>query len=119
MSRPFHQVLVPLTGLVERAPRPLRLPTSPDRAPEPRSEEHTSELQSRRDLVCRLLLEKKKMAIGMRLTIRQVINALRKTRLPLIITVNFVIVPGSVSAVTKRSAHKQESAIRRCLATTV
>src|SRR5690349_22848197 len=28
-------------------------------APEARSEEHTSELQSRRDLVCRLLLEKK------------------------------------------------------------
>src|SRR5438874_10467346 len=28
--------------------------------PEERSEEHTSELQSRRDLVCRLLLEKKK-----------------------------------------------------------
>src|SRR5690349_23751108 len=27
-----------------------------------RSEEHTSELQSRRDLVCRLLLEKKKVA---------------------------------------------------------
>src|SRR5690349_23674135 len=27
---------------------------------EARSEEHTSELQSRRDLVCRLLLEKKK-----------------------------------------------------------
>src|SRR5204863_4179866 len=29
-------------------------------AGKPRSEEHTSELQSRRDLVCRLLLEKKK-----------------------------------------------------------
>src|SRR5204862_5345810 len=29
----------------------------------PRSEEHTSELQSRRDLVCRLLLEKKNNAI--------------------------------------------------------
>src|SRR5690349_22091604 len=29
-------------------------------AHEQRSEEHTSELQSRRDLVCRLLLEKKK-----------------------------------------------------------
>src|SRR6266496_5203608 len=29
-------------------------------AEDPRSEEHTSELQSRRDLVCRLLLEKKK-----------------------------------------------------------
>src|SRR2546421_6890801 len=34
----------------------------PDRGavPRPRSEEHTSELQSRSDLVCRLLLEKKK-----------------------------------------------------------
>src|SRR5690349_24465776 len=32
---------------------------APDRQGE-RSEEHTSELQSRRDLVCRLLLEKKK-----------------------------------------------------------
>src|SRR6266403_3213796 len=29
--------------------------------PHHRSEEHTSELQSRRDLVCRLLLEKKKI----------------------------------------------------------
>src|SRR5438874_6990762 len=31
-----------------------------------RSEEHTSELQSRRDLVCRLLLEKKKKNIMIR-----------------------------------------------------
>src|SRR5690349_22410678 len=31
-----------------------------DAEAEDRSEEHTSELQSRRDLVCRLLLEKKK-----------------------------------------------------------
>src|SRR2546428_4991638 len=31
-----------------------------------RSEEHTSELQSRSDLVCRLLLEKKKEQIGAR-----------------------------------------------------
>src|SRR5690606_42012049 len=29
--------------------------------PQPRSEEHTSELQSRENLVCRLLLEKKKI----------------------------------------------------------
>src|SRR5438874_8471925 len=29
-----------------------------------RSEEHTSELQSRRDLVCRLLLEKKKISVS-------------------------------------------------------
>src|SRR5690349_22723971 len=35
-------------------------PARPPRGPGPRSEEHTSELQSRRDLVCRLLLEKKK-----------------------------------------------------------
>src|SRR5699024_12527326 len=31
-----------------------------EETPNPRSEEHTSELQSRFDLVCRLLLEKKK-----------------------------------------------------------
>src|SRR5690349_24172763 len=31
-----------------------------------RSEEHTSELQSRRDLVCRLLLEKKNLTYGNR-----------------------------------------------------
>src|SRR6266511_4799142 len=44
------------------------LPKSPDsdspdtseRKEKPRSEEHTSELQSRENLVCRLLLEKKK-----------------------------------------------------------
>src|SRR3712207_7334098 len=36
--------------------------TSTGRAP--RSEEHTSELQSRQYLVCRLLLEKKKTSIG-------------------------------------------------------
>src|SRR5690349_21935389 len=45
--------------------------TSPPVDPESfqiRSEEHTSELQSRRDLVCRLLLEKKKKGMmGMRL----------------------------------------------------
>src|SRR5690606_40102849 len=32
--------------------------------PHPRSEEHTSELQSRENLVCRLLLEKKKHIIA-------------------------------------------------------
>src|SRR5690349_25078293 len=35
-------------------------PAPPRAMPSSRSEEHTSELQSRRDLVCRLLLEKKK-----------------------------------------------------------
>src|SRR5699024_11928863 len=44
------------------APGRLRPETGWDRpaSPNPRSEEHTSELQSRFDLVCRLLLEKKK-----------------------------------------------------------
>src|SRR2546422_8463922 len=36
------------------------LPASAREGPPPRSEEHTSELQSRLHLVCRLLLEKKK-----------------------------------------------------------
>src|SRR3712207_7808840 len=35
----------------------------PDPVVDPRSEEHTSELQSRQYLVCRLLLEKKKLLI--------------------------------------------------------
>src|SRR2546422_3372914 len=41
----------------EAAPAPA-VPTVP--TPEPRSEEHTSELQSRLHHLCRLLLEKKK-----------------------------------------------------------
>src|SRR5207253_11454847 len=44
-------------------PRPRRRNLPPPRASRPpvwRSEEHTSELQSRGHLVCRLLLEKKK-----------------------------------------------------------
>src|SRR5438132_6319503 len=41
--------------------RPSRArPPPPPRSRCPRSEEHTSELQSHSDLVCRLLLEKKK-----------------------------------------------------------
>src|SRR5690349_23226295 len=40
-------------------PRALAHLRLPPRRGDPRSEEHTSELQSRRDLVCRLLLEKK------------------------------------------------------------
>src|SRR2546429_7190859 len=49
-------------GIVQSIPSP-RLTTVHARVPGPgieRSEEHTSELQSRLHLVCRLLLEKKK-----------------------------------------------------------
>src|SRR5256886_8022771 len=38
-------------------------------SPESRSEEHTSELQSQSNLVCRLLLEKKKLLISSEKTI--------------------------------------------------
>src|SRR3712207_7636106 len=38
------------------------------RTPRPRSEEHTSELQSRQYLVCRLLLEKKKNIFSLALS---------------------------------------------------
>src|SRR3712207_7337526 len=48
--------------LRRRHPEPARVPgrLPPGREPARRSEEHTSELQSRQYLVCRLLLEKKK-----------------------------------------------------------
>src|SRR5215471_20247873 len=61
IRRPPRSTLFPYTTLF-RSP-PSRRPGQPAPGPAPhwrRSEEHTSELQSRRDLVCRLLLEKKK-----------------------------------------------------------
>src|SRR5215203_7353033 len=52
----LHDAL-PISGHMIEYPSPagITMPT-----PGPRSEEHTSELQSRQYLVCRLLLEKKK-----------------------------------------------------------
>src|SRR5438034_6372569 len=49
-------------GEIELPRRPARLAAQRARVPHhgARSEEHTSELQSHSDLVCRLLLEKKK-----------------------------------------------------------
>src|SRR5690625_7390657 len=53
-----------------KSPTSLMSPrcTSPMTPTKWRSEEHTSELQSRGHLVCRLLLEKKKRRISRRLT---------------------------------------------------
>src|SRR2546430_3097059 len=48
-----------LTGL-GRAGKTMMITTHDERILEIRSEEHTSELQSQSNLVCRLLLEKKK-----------------------------------------------------------
>ena len=45
---------------VPRAPVTIKIKDWPVPADSPRSEEHTSELQSQAHLVCRLLLEKKK-----------------------------------------------------------
>src|SRR5215203_6976371 len=63
IRRPPRSTLFPYTTLFRSRPGPTA--AEPERArcspfPGPRSEEHTSELQSRQYLVCRLLLEKKK-----------------------------------------------------------
>src|SRR5690349_23765837 len=50
----------PVAGFDLRAKPVLAQRATSPCTPVARSEEHTSELQSRRDLVCRLLLEKKK-----------------------------------------------------------
>src|SRR6266513_5154695 len=64
IRRPPRSTLFPYTTLF-RSADPLDRARDDDHAQPPlaqlrRSEEHTSELQSRFDLVCRLLLEKKK-----------------------------------------------------------
>src|SRR5438477_5717846 len=66
IRRPPRSTLFPYTTLFRSSRSPSRRgrggagrPGSP--APAPRSEEHTSELQSHVNLVCRLLLEKKKI----------------------------------------------------------
>src|SRR5216683_8018484 len=62
----LHDALPISPGTAARARSRAAPPASrsPHRAsPRGRSEEHTSELQSRSDLVCRLLLEKKKNQI--------------------------------------------------------
>src|SRR6267378_2402851 len=64
IRRPPRSTLFPYTTLF-RSRREPRVTRERERAcagrgPALRSEEHTSELQSRRELVCRLLLEKKK-----------------------------------------------------------
>src|SRR6476620_1973058 len=57
--RAMHSVRSLVTGQPGDAPGGVRTIANPARLDE-RSEEHTSELQSRQYLVCRLLLEKKK-----------------------------------------------------------
>src|SRR5260221_2952107 len=70
IRRPPRSTLFPYTTLFRSVPMPsvrrvgsasVDMPAA--RPCGPRSEEHTSELQSHSDLVCRLLLEKKKTKI--------------------------------------------------------
>src|SRR5256884_7118099 len=56
-AAPANHASVPASSGYRKPPRPDR----PRGFRLPRSEEHTSELQSRLHLVCRLLLEKKKI----------------------------------------------------------
>src|SRR3982750_4284167 len=64
IRRPPRSTLFPYTTLFRSPSRPLKIAAARDGVSviaftAERSEEHTSELQSRSDLVCRLLLEKK------------------------------------------------------------
>src|SRR5438874_8387173 len=62
----YAKITAPFAGVITKrwADRGALIPaatsSSAAKSAAVRSEEHTSELQSRRDLVCRLLLEKKK-----------------------------------------------------------
>src|SRR5438270_10518594 len=71
IRRPPRSTLFPYTTLFRSSPRPSTSGTPAGRPragapatrwPPGRSEEHTSELQSQSNLVCRLLLEKKNHA---------------------------------------------------------
>ena len=58
--KPLDLFVDPAADLVDGRLKDLLLYWTGKSGTRPRSEEHTSELQSRSDLVCRLLLEKKK-----------------------------------------------------------
>src|SRR5260370_18860523 len=68
IRRPPRSTLFPYTTLFRSSSPPSSRPTcqgtTPRRPATSRSEEHTSELQSHLNLVCRLLLEKKKKQVS-------------------------------------------------------
>src|SRR2546427_6064331 len=86
IRRPPRSTLFPYTTLFRSAADQLPVPLQPwsaghrlsgwclVRAADSRSEEHTSELQSQSNLVCRLLLEKKKTRKPRGTTLHQRIN---------------------------------------------
>src|SRR5256885_11660707 len=91
IRRPPRSTLFPYTTLFRSPCRPSRSPRPSTFLPRPRcragtgaragprSEEHTSELQSPCNLVCRLLLEKKKLTVS--IVIEQHVNDIRPLRM--------------------------------------
>src|SRR5215813_4860815 len=82
IRRPPRSTLFPYTTLFrsrQRAPRLRSDWHGCGRARLPRSEEHTSELQSRPHLVCRLLLEKKKKHIPSLMIFKKIKKTKNKT----------------------------------------
>src|SRR5436305_10286932 len=94
ICRPPRSTLFPYTTLFrsdpgyrkQRRSNDLKLKRSLELEPSQgfRSEEHTSELQSRPHLVCRLLLEKKKSILST--ILRRIANTLTSTKLPSILS---------------------------------
>src|SRR5947209_12143770 len=89
IRRPPRSPLFPYTTLFRSRPARVMLdvrqhivqrhhPVAARIITDPRSEEHTSELQSRQYLVCRLLLEKKKQKL--RITPRTIRHDIPRTR---------------------------------------
>src|SRR5258705_2463454 len=74
--------------------RQIRLRARSPRGPASRSEEHTSELQSLRHLVCRLLLEKKKKTPN---ALRRISRSLPKRQKCLTIKTERVVLRGAAS----------------------
>src|SRR6478735_11248928 len=89
IRRPPRSTLFPYTTLFRSRPPDRPDPRSRERCGSmphrpPRSEEHTSELQSPCNLVCRLLLEKKKIPTK----VEYRLNNKRKSIVPVIAAIN-------------------------------
>src|SRR6266403_4853170 len=85
IRRPPRSTLFPYTTLFRSSPAPGEGPAASgicsSHRDGRRSEEHTSELQSRRDLVCRLLLEKKKSKLYGFVQFMKITNIYKRLRL--------------------------------------
>src|SRR2546427_3513983 len=92
IRRPPRSTLFPYTTLFRsELPRDVLVAVTADHSTscprkahtdDPRSEEHTSELQSQSNLVCRLLLEKKKTKTPFRWPRRRQLTSCRRRRSP-------------------------------------